>query len=799
MSRSPYHDYYRVRKYFVVNNGDGEELDPSLKPVVFTLPEPPSDWTKIKNYGLHPDDQIYRRDEPPPRLVMLENEVTKHFENRYERSRNNVVDGHKLTKMFWDKLNDEAEKFKSEIQWMRNVIWKRYYGEWVFIDGQLMWLPPRYYMYVNFWNMDVPTGYAPPEFRIRDWKSSCVNHYLRHTKETFVDLNNKGMALKVDGKYNVMELGSRVFYGSIRPKNRRSGATHEALNEAHETVCTGIGKKATTLSKSVSDVEAFFTEMLFPAWRRIPMFLKPTWLGAQVEGHKIEYKAKAHVFSNKGQDSVLYYVRTTDEIVLDSKRFDFILLDEQGKKTGGGRVDISERYEISKQTLATGNGANIHGFCLNPSTAEEMEDGAQQYKYLCEASDFYERNTTGQTKTGLMLVYFPAQYCLEGFVDCFGKPVISKPTERQVRLTQKHYPHRPNKFVKEGMGAKDFLMSTRNAYLLSGKTDDLRRYRSEMRKHPMRYSESWIGDSGDMGFPIVRIDERIAQITESSVSLVDYGKFGWTSGFGSNVVWIPLDEKDPEARFEFSYHIKSEFANRKKRSYKVFNGHSQTWEWQFGPEDPRFVLGGDTFGFDNKQEVSYRRDQGDKSRKSDGGIGGYYPYDYRIDEGKEREDWASDRFILSYRAKPPSTDAYNEDLLMAAIYLGAWVYPERNISNTWEYFIAKGYGGYLKYDVNINTGQKEQRPGYWMGKEGKTEMLQLINDYLDRNTFREKHLAFLKECKDIRGPEYLKDFDRLAAHGAALMGAKDMRATQIAMERRSGLQDAIDAYKSVFR
>ena len=789
MTKSKYEPYYRVRKHFVVNYGDGYESDPDLKPVVFSLPDPPKDWTNIKNYGLHPDEQIYRPDAVPKRLKMLEKEISTEAEERFDASRNNTINGYKLLRSFWQKLSDEAEVFQEEIKWMRSVIWKRYYGEWVFIDGQLLWLPPRYYMYVNFWHLNVPNGYDLPEFRIRDWKSGCANHYLRHTREAFEKetLNKKGYTKKVNGQYKIKDVGVRVFYGPIRPKNRRSGATHEALSEAHETVCTGIGKKATTISKSVQDVVEFFDEMLFPAWRRIPLFLKPTWVGAQVSGKKIEYKTT--IFGSTSMDSVMYYVNTTDEVVLDSKRLDFILNDEQGKKTGGGRVDVADRYAVSKQTLATGNGASIHGFCMNPSTAEEMEDGAKQYKLMCDMSNFYQRTLTGQTMSGLMLVYFPAQYCLEGFVDCFGKAVITDPTERQIRLTEKYFPNRNNTFTKLGVGSKDFLLSSRNQLLASGKPEDLRSYRQIMRKHPMRYAESWIGDSGDMGFPVVKIDKRIAETDYSTDVLTSYGNFGWEAGFGSRVKWNSGDETD---RFEFSYHIKSEFTNRQKR-VRVFNGASGVWEQQYGPVDPRFVLGGDTFGYDNK---SVAKERDDKSRKSDGGIAGYYPYDDRIDGGRDRDEWDSDRFILSYRAKPPSSDAYNEDLLMAAIYLGAYVYPERNITNTWEYFIKKGYGGYLKYDLDISTGKFQERPGYWMGADGKEEMFRLLNDYIDRNAHRERHISFLLEAKKIRGPEFLKNHDRLAAHGAALMGARDVTITPVAEDRINRVQAA---YKSMGR
>ena len=130
---------------------------------------------------------------------------------------------------------------------------------------------------------------------------------------------------------------------------------------------------------------------------------------------------------------------------------------------------------------------------------------------------------------------------------------------------------------------------------------------------------------------------------------------------------------------------------------------------------------------------------------------------------------------------------------MAAIYMGAWVYPERNTTNTWSYFIRNGYGGYLKYDIDIQTGKPNANPGYWVGDAAKTGMLQLMGGYLERNTHRERHVPFLQECKKIRGPEDLKNCDRIAAHGAALWGARDILITAKVTEEHNRVQEAYGA------
>ena len=53
-------------------------------------------------------------------------------------------------------------------------------------------------------------------------------------------------------------------------------------------------------------------------------------------------------------------------------------------------------------------------------------------------------------------------------------------------------------------------------------------------------------------------------------------------------------------------------------------------------------------------------------------------------------------------------------------------------------------------------------------------MFALLRDYLENRSHVEPFAEFLKECKDIRGMEEMRHFDRLVAHGMCLMGAKSM-------------------------
>ena len=59
-------------------------------------------------------------------------------------------------------------------------------------------------------------------------------------------------AIDTDGKYEIYDLGGRVFYGLAEPKTRRSGATYQSVHKILKTCMTGTGKFGTMVSVSTA-------------------------------------------------------------------------------------------------------------------------------------------------------------------------------------------------------------------------------------------------------------------------------------------------------------------------------------------------------------------------------------------------------------------------------------------------------------------------------------------------------------------------------------------------------------------
>ena len=56
--------------------------------------------------------------------------------------------------------------------------------------------------------------------------------------------------------------------------------------------------------------------------------------------------------------------------------------------------------------------------------------------------------------------------------------------------------------------------------------------------------------------------------------------------------------------------------------------------------------------------------------------------------------------------------------------------------------------------------------------ENKNDLFGELKDFINYRIHKEMFLSFLSELKEIKGPEQMTLFDRLTAHGAALLGSK---------------------------
>jgi hypothetical protein len=412
-------------------------------------------------------------------------------------------------------------------------------------------------------------------------------------------------------------------------------------------------------------------------------------------------------------------------------------------------VDVDERWKTVQHCLAQGNGALIHGYAYHPSTVEEYTSGGAAYREMMEKSCFYQRlGVNGQTPSGLFRLFIPGDEGLDGFIDSYGYSVKGKVLDYQ---------------KKEGfkVTATEYLEGIREHYKNLGTPEAMDDYRTQLKLFPLKYADSWLGESGDIGFDLEILDERIMELNRQSKTI--RGNFVWTEGFGSDVQFV----QDDDGRFVVS-RLFNDRANKRIRDIiwdVIDEVEKETW----APLDPDFAtLGADPFKFKKASEVKKSRS---KHGMSDGGFTVLWEYDEHLEKDKVRSQWDSDDIICTYRYRAATDDEFCEDVLKAAIWYGALVYPEMNIAIVYKKFREWGYLGYLKYDVS-HEGEVKNEPGCHMVQNTKQEAFNLARTYIKYRGHKINHLELLMEMKNIQSVEDLTNHDLLAGFLVTLLGSR---------------------------
>lgn len=742
MSKKSEYQYEPADESFLVND------DPSLTPIRISLPSPPP-LHLIDGYGLPPREQRFKRQQVPKKLQSLYQDVKEGLENFATGRSSYKVTLYKVQVAFWNRLKNAQEVYKDEIEWLKKIWWHRVHGYWFFNNGKPTYICGWHFMYVNFWQYTETkkSGDKFPEYRDRDRRWFLFNWYAYTCTETFKEIDRDGKAIKKGDIYEMQDIGRRLSYGTGNTKQRRAGETHKSLCIGHEMMTINEGGTAGIISYNNKNSEQHFREKLVPAWQRFPMFFMPYYDGSYAPSNNVRYRVPGTEVGNVGVNSVMNYAESGDGKSYDGSRLIFILTDEEGKTT---EYSVSARWDVLKECLSTGNGMQIHGLSIHPSTVEDINgDGAKSYKELANQSNFYIRNeATGRTTSGLFWQFYPAYDGLEGFVDSYGYSVIGdlKPWQKEEGFR---------------IGADVYLKKERQQLLASGRPEDIDRYRSLCRKFPIQYADSWIGDYGGIGWDVLKIDAALSELDRNRDRLPRRGNF-----IGNPEEGVRFED-DPEGRWYLSQTLSPKDANRKQRK-SIVDMVTGNYKLVYEPENKlKYTAGADPYKYAKKAQMKTTKMSG----YSQGGGCVFWHRDTRIDpDSKLIESWESNRFVCTYLHRPLDPDEYGEDMIKMCVYFGAMMYPETNVDSLWRYFEKRGFDGYLKYDVD-DKGRFKDRPGIYSMESNKQDMFGLMQKHIKDHVLRERHPDLLTQMKDIAAIDDMTNFDLLTAALLALWGS----------------------------
>lgn len=353
--------YDKIEEFIFVN-----DLDPDLKTIEIKCPDIPNDHL-IHNYGAQESKQKYRPLEIPDRLKMLVNNARKMHTR--EPKKYPFVN---------DIINQELIRYRHRYEDVHRFIlrqWeRRTYGDWYFIKGKRIWIPPQMTYWLDAWKLDV----GEPQFRMKDRK------YFGLWWDTLLDENS---------------------YGIIEVTRRKDGKSVRAACLLFEAISRNVRSRGGIQSKNDTDAGDFFRNHVVPGMRDLPFYFQPIHQHNQKTPNN---DIKLHSGINDGTSSMELYseidFRAAKPLAYDSTYLKCYISDEEGKLE---LYDAYERWEKVKPALRN-HLMEVNGKSIHTSTVEDSGVyGLKKFKEMFFDSQYHERKE-GSTKTGLSAIFYPA-------------------------------------------------------------------------------------------------------------------------------------------------------------------------------------------------------------------------------------------------------------------------------------------------------------------------------------------------------------------------------------------------------
>lgn len=740
---------------FVMNMNDDH-----LVPIRISLPKAPL-IKYIDGNELNVKDQRFKRMEAPKELIDLEKEAIRKCKTDCEKKRESVSP-YKVYKTFWDLFESKQDELVDGVSYLKKMWWHRIHGYWFMNHGKPTYITGKHFDFLHFWTIP-EDNFARPNFRDRDRRWYLYMDYLEKCTETFRDLDANGKALKVDGKFHMIDLGKRVFFGGANTKQRRAGETHKSLSWGHSVTTTKGGSNVGMISYSKDQIEGHWKKKFIPAWGKIPVYMLPASQSTSAS-NSVEYTPPQTAYGEDFVYSQIDYAKTSNQSAMDGTAYSFVYVDEPGKTT---TVSVLKRWNTIRFCLVAGK--VIKGFSLHPSTVEELEKGGgQEFKALLDQSDFYVRKKDdGQTISGLGMTFLSACDGLEGAIDSYGYSVAYEVTDWQ---------------KEEGFTscAFDSLKAERDLLMLkyeqTGDPNYLESYRALQRKFPLVYMDSFIGDAGEL-LPSVYLDKAIIRCETAPLSeRPKKYTLMWDSGIKFSRV---IAKEDPDGKWLISEMPEDREQNQSMIEVATNN---ITGEW-YDRHRPS-IQSSCVVGVDPTKWHSGSRIKQANAKRSKPAIH-VFKMKTIEDDRKNNEEWEGYKTVCTYCHMPQFSDDFSDDVVKTAWFWSSYVYPEANTQDVLMAYVETNCcDGYFLYDVN-KKGQEKDYSGSHTSLENKSTGMSTLSDYIKLRWKSEKHLDFLQQCKQMKSLEDLTNQDLVAA---ALKSFEGMAI----IKRRNGLKPQED-------